>query len=82
MPKYIVRKRKWPFSSPLKRPWELLRDDLVIGFYETPEAAESAKAAAEEAKPIDGGDLLDKLRATGLVKGIHPTGTVRGMKRR
>lgn len=67
MPEYLVRKRKWPESfSPLKRPWELLRDGLAIGVYETPEAAESAKAAAEEAKPIDGGDLLDKLRASGL----------------
>ena len=78
MPKYIVRKRKWPFSPPLKRPWELLRDGLPVGFYETLEAAESVKVAVEEAKPIVGGDLLNKLRATGLVKDIKSTGTMRG----
>ena len=79
MPKYIVRKRKWPDSwKPLQRPWELLRDGLPVGFYETPEAAESSKVAAEAAKPIEGGDLLDKLRASGLVKEIKPTGTMRG----
>ena len=36
-PKYIVRKRRWPFQPPLKRPWELVRtaDDLPISFFET-----------------------------------------------
>lgn len=51
MNKYEVRRRRWPFRKPLKRPWELIRvsDMKPVGFYVTPEAAEMAKADAEAA---------------------------------
>ena len=54
MPKYLVRKRKWPFHPPLKRPWELIRtsDGKPVGFYETPEEAQAVAKEAEKAKPI------------------------------
>ena len=76
MPKYIVRKRKWPkVFKPLKRPWELIRtsDGKPVSFFKT---AEEAQAVAKETER--GVDLAQKLLDRGLVKRIGPTGTMRG----
>lgn len=44
MPHYEIRKREWPSQfPPLKRPWGLYRDGVIIGMYETKEDAEAAK---------------------------------------
>ncbi len=71
MPRYVVRKRKWPFQPPLQRPWELIRtsDGKPVGFYVTEEEAEGVRALAEKGRPIPVGDI---------VKEIHRTGTMRG----
>lgn len=39
---YFVRKRKWPFKPPLKRPWEIIRraDGKPVTFLETEEEAD------------------------------------------
>jgi len=76
LPKYIVRKRKWPESfPPLKRPWELIRlaDGKPVSFFATPEEAQAVAKEVEK-----GADLGQKLLQTGLIKGVHRTGTARG----
>lgn len=56
MAKYEVRRRRWPFRKPLKRPWELIRvsDMKPVGFYETKEEAESMKIEVEKAEQMAG----------------------------
>lgn len=45
--KYEVRRRRWPFWPPLRRPWELLRDGRPISFYHTELEALDAKETLE-----------------------------------
>ena len=71
-----MRKRKWPDSwKPLQRPWELIRlaDGKPVSFFATPEEAQAVAKEAEK-----GADLGQKLLETGLIKGVHRTGTIRG----